>query len=156
MFKINGLFIVSIDADDCENNNCVNGQCVDGKKSYACNCTSGYVGEFCNGKAILLLNNLREIILHKITVNSTSILIPFSLIGAVEVDECASNPCTNGQCVDGSNQYTCYCNSGFMGTNCQSMFYAKLISVPISFFFKFLIPLKFKERHSERLRKYTF
>ncbi len=34
-------------------------------------------------------------------------------------DECASNPCVNGNCDDGDNHYTCNCHGGFEGTNCD-------------------------------------
>ncbi|XP_072033313.1 uncharacterized protein [Amphiura filiformis] len=34
-------------------------------------------------------------------------------------DECASAPCVNGICVDGIDQYTCRCNPGWTGTNCD-------------------------------------
>ncbi|WP_437497765.1 calcium-binding EGF-like domain-containing protein [Sorangium sp. So ce1099] len=37
----------------------------------------------------------------------------------VDVDECASSPCVNGDCADGQNQYTCSCNAGWEGTRCD-------------------------------------
>ena len=36
----------------------------------------------------------------------------------VDIDECASYPCTNGQCVEGVDSYSCTCASGFRGDNC--------------------------------------
>ena len=37
----------------------------------------------------------------------------------VDIDECFSNPCSNGQCVNGVNGYTCSCDAGWTGTNCD-------------------------------------
>ncbi|XP_048885265.1 coagulation factor IXa [Brienomyrus brachyistius] len=35
-------------------------------------------------------------------------------------DQCQSSPCRNaGQCVDSVSSYTCLCQAGFMGTNCE-------------------------------------
>ena len=37
----------------------------------------------------------------------------------LNIDDCASNPCQNGDCTDGIKSYTCSCRSGFYGTNCE-------------------------------------
>ena len=36
-----------------------------------------------------------------------------------DIDKCSSNPCVNGQCVDSANHYTCTCDAGWIGTNCD-------------------------------------
>jgi hypothetical protein len=36
------------------------------------------------------------------------------------IDECAESPCLNeATCVDGINNYTCACQPGYTGRNCQ-------------------------------------
>ena len=38
----------------------------------------------------------------------------------ININECDPNPCLNdAACVDGINGYTCNCNDGFTGTNCE-------------------------------------
>ena len=37
-----------------------------------------------------------------------------------DIDDCALNPCQNGgSCTDGVNQFTCQCEPGFSGINCE-------------------------------------
>jgi len=38
-----------------------------------------------------------------------------------EIDECLSQPCLNGAtCTDGDNAYTCTCQPGYGGNNCET------------------------------------
>jgi hypothetical protein len=36
-----------------------------------------------------------------------------------DIDECASNPCLNGDCQDGQNEFTCLCYPGWTGVHCE-------------------------------------
>lgn len=36
----------------------------------------------------------------------------------INEDDCASNPCGNGECLDGINEYKCVCAPGYTGTFC--------------------------------------
>ena len=38
---------------------------------------------------------------------------------SVNIDECATNPCVHGVCSDGVASYTCTCDQGYEGDNCQ-------------------------------------
>ena len=37
----------------------------------------------------------------------------------LDIDECASMPCINGDCIDQVGSYQCRCNNAFSGTNCE-------------------------------------
>ena len=39
----------------------------------------------------------------------------------VDIDDCRSNSCKNdGTCIDGVNDYTCNCATGYTGDNCET------------------------------------
>jgi len=42
---------------------------------------------------------------------------------AADIDECLSNPCDHGTCIDGIDQYTCECQSGYEGEMCDKSDY---------------------------------
>ena len=38
----------------------------------------------------------------------------------LDIDECSPNPCKNGgTCTDGLNSYSCSCQVGYEGDNCE-------------------------------------
>ena len=39
----------------------------------------------------------------------------------VDIDDCVDVHCNNGACIDFVNGYSCSCNDGFQGENCQGI-----------------------------------
>lgn len=46
---------------------------------------------------------------------SRHLSLPAGVNCEVDIDDCASNPCTFGVCRDGINRYDCVCQPGFTG-----------------------------------------
>lgn len=122
--------------DPCDSNPCLNGGgCfLDSDfKSYSCFCTVGFTGKFCEskfdacavnkcqngGKCIKKLNSFE--CQCKPGADGTMFTGELCEI-ALRKDPCAQNPCANGgvctPAVD-MTSYTCTCQLGFTGKNCQ-------------------------------------
>ena len=41
-------------------------------------------------------------------------------ISPLDIDDCDPDPCPNGDCEDGVDSYTCDCDLGFTGVNCET------------------------------------
>ena len=73
---------------------------------------------------ILFIDTLL-ILIHQIFVNIVHgsihlMFFPNDVPQFSEINECVSNPCKNGgECIDGSNSFTCKCKPGFTGATCD-------------------------------------
>lgn len=38
----------------------------------------------------------------------------------IDVDDCTDTSCVRGTCVDGINEFTCICDTGFTGDTCDT------------------------------------
>lgn len=61
--------------------------------------------------------------------------IYFWLIVFIDIDECFPSPCLHGECADGVNSYSCSCDAGYEGTNCD------ISTVDVPFFCLFCVYL---------------
>ena len=44
-----------------------------------------------------------------------------SILFYLDLDECDSDPCENGgDCKNGDNSYSCICEPGYLGINCET------------------------------------
>ncbi|XP_072176797.1 uncharacterized protein [Diadema setosum] len=133
--------------DDCAFSPCQNNAtCVDGIKYYNCSCFDGYEGVDCeidipecasspcdNGGTCLELSNqtlydspYQQYLPDVFQYSNASGFVCVCVAGysgvncEININECASMPCRNGECIDGVNGYTCNCTAGYDGTTCEN------------------------------------
>ncbi|KAI8516991.1 hypothetical protein Bbelb_055720 [Branchiostoma belcheri] len=100
---------------------CEHGDCEDTYGGYKCTCFAGWTGENCQIAAAppgsvppwLNLPGVGEAL-------QEDLLVP--LPTPDDIDECATNPCQHGHCVDKDGEYTCICSPGWTGQNCDKRF----------------------------------
>ncbi|KAG5326274.1 CRB protein, partial [Pseudoatta argentina] len=135
--------------DECLSQPCVNGGlCLDDIKSYKCQCYTGYTGKNCeidvnecesspcqyNGTCLERSNknlyksealNLPAIFTQEFNYTNASGYECLCVQGVtgknceVNINECDSNPCGPGTCMDRIGGYTCDCDEGYEGDHCQ-------------------------------------
>ncbi|XP_054270391.1 protein crumbs isoform X2 [Macrosteles quadrilineatus] len=111
----------------CFDSNCINGgRCEEPMSSYACNCSAGFTGQFCE-------TNIDECVDNQCANNSTCIdqLANYTCqclpgyegwLCDVNTDECANSPCMHGgSCVDGLASFTCICSEDYVGDRCEQV-----------------------------------
>ncbi|XP_068222449.1 protein crumbs isoform X2 [Palaemon carinicauda] len=131
-----------INIDDCESSPCQHGStCSDLIKDYVCQCYDGYEGKNCETdflecQTFPCENNATCLERSNTTLYEMNVFTNFSYETAggficeclpgftgdyceINIDECASDPCINGDCIDGINTYTCDCFPGYEGSNCE-------------------------------------
>ncbi|XP_035724721.1 protein crumbs-like isoform X1 [Vespa mandarinia] len=135
--------------DDCLSAPCVNDAiCIDDIKNYKCQCYSGYTGKNCeidinecesspcqfNGTCLERSNkelykseafNLPSIFTQDFSYANASGYECLCVQGVtgknceMNINECESNPCQAGSCVDRIGGFTCECDEGYEGDHCQ-------------------------------------
>ncbi|KAB7501347.1 Fibropellin-1 [Armadillidium nasatum] len=131
-----------INIDDCESDPCQHGSnCTDLVKDYNCSCFDGYTGKNCEIDIQECASSpcQNDGICHEysnLTYYEIGFFSNFSYKTAggflcecqlgftgefceINIDECESSPCINGQCIDGINSYHCQCYPGYEGTHCE-------------------------------------
>lgn len=99
---------------DGENPCLHNGVCINGNTSFTCECESGWVGNTCQTQFCDCAENFN-------CVNTTANALGFVCVPGICAPE--NDPCENGSnctvTTPGTDDYTCACETGWIGKNCQ-------------------------------------
>eukprot|EP00808_Paulinella_micropora_P000798 g78003.t1 len=123
----------STNIDDCASSPCQNGgTCKDGVNSYTCTCAKSFSGANCQtgsaATSVLTTTTapagtaaLSERTSTTAPAGTAATSVLTSTTAPAVGNRCSSNPCQNGGlCKDQSGSYTCTCQTGWEGTNCQT------------------------------------
>jgi len=115
--------------DDTRQDSCDRGFCTDlGAKSFKCTCDDGWKDKYCDQDINECSDYTHECPRNADCTNTDGSYTcgcadGYTGDGYVEcrdVDDCAQEPCSNGQCSDGGvNLYTCDCEAGWKDYNCD-------------------------------------
>jgi Notch-like protein len=124
--------LCAVNINECSSNPCQHGgTCIDQLGRYECGCPTGYSGKLpCYESTRLLVNgfDLHRFYRAFLGIGSGRLTSNFFLFFTcffagnnceTNVDECESNPCVHGQCVDLVIGYRCICDLQFTGPNCS-------------------------------------
>ncbi|KAM6985160.1 protein crumbs homolog 2a [Aplochiton taeniatus] len=116
------------DVNECAQHACQHGgTCQDGVNHYTCICPYDYSGALCQWdyppirceKDVQCVNGVCEEGLWGANCSCTPGFTGDSC--ELELDECQSNPCSNGgSCLDRLNRFLCVCPGGFSGATCDT------------------------------------
>jgi hypothetical protein len=116
--------------DDCFSFPCENGgNCADLHQAFRCTCINGWYGDTCEDMGNICTSQQNN------CDSTASCVVPaFSdpvcmcAVGydtnddgqnCFQVDECTSNPCAHGNCIDGILLFHCDCHAGYLGQQCD-------------------------------------
>lgn len=107
--------------DECRSQPCrYGGKCLDLVDKYLCRCppgtTGGGWGWAMTGREGVWVSVMSlQVVLDDSSYSCHTSSLPVGVNCEVNIDDCASNPCTFGVCRDGINRYDCVCQPGFTG-----------------------------------------
>lgn len=84
---------------------------------YFCYFSSGSISFRCACVVCLEAYNVISDLL--INTHKSESYLGWYLFLSLDINECASNPCVNGDCIDEPNMYNCTCQPGWTGVNCH-------------------------------------
>ncbi|XP_072048085.1 uncharacterized protein [Amphiura filiformis] len=121
--------IICTELNECGSNPCLNGECIDQINAFECNCNgTGYEGNFCQididecDRSTDDCNPVNGTCTNTIGSFTCSCKAGYDGDGIIctELNECGSNPCLHGECMDRINTFECNCNgTGYEGFFCQ-------------------------------------